>query len=114
MSELTIFYHNLMGAVTASDGDRVRDLIDPSFVMYNDPSMPYGGVYHGVEEFLAMLGVVYTTWRDAKLENLHLLEDATGENINQVVKLTGHPGKCDDRIEAIVNELWTVRDGKAV
>jgi hypothetical protein len=54
---------------------RVR-LIDPSFVMYNDPSMPYGGVYQGVEEWLAMRGVVYTTWRDAKVENLHLLEDA--------------------------------------
>jgi hypothetical protein len=45
MSELTNFYDNLMGAVSASDGDRVRDLIDPSFVMYSDPTMPYGGLY---------------------------------------------------------------------
>jgi hypothetical protein len=92
---------------------RVR-LIDPSFVMYNDPSMPYGGVYQGVEEWLAMRGVVYTTWRDAKVENLHLLEDAAGENITLVMKLAGHPGKCDDWTEAIVNEQWTIRDGKAV
>jgi hypothetical protein len=69
---------------------------------------------HGVEEFLVMLGVVYRTWRDAKLENLHLLEDATSEKLIQVTKLGGHPGKCDDWTEAIVNELWTVRDGKAV
>jgi hypothetical protein len=30
------------------------------------------------------------------------------------MKLAGHPGKCDDWTEAIVNEQWTIRDGKAV
>jgi ketosteroid isomerase-like protein len=114
MSELNDFYHNLMGAVTAGDADRVRSLIDPSFVIYNDASMPYGGVYHGPEGFLGMIGEVYRTWRDAKVENLHLLEDADGHNITFVDKLTGRPGKCQDLTEAIVSELWTVRDGKAV
>lgn len=114
MSELTDFHHALMGAVGASDGDRVRELIHPSFVIYNDQSMPYGGVYRGADEFLQMLGVVYTTWRDAKVENLHLFEDDAGENITFIVKLSGRPGKCEDWVEAFVSEHWTVRDGKAV
>jgi hypothetical protein len=114
MSELSDFYDNLMSAVSDDDGDRIRALIDPSFTMYNDQSMPYGGVYHGPDGFLGMIRVVWATWRDTKVENLYQLEDTTGDNLNLVMKLGGYPGKCDDWTEVIVNELWTVRHGKAV
>lgn len=114
MSKLKDYFDRLLQACNDDDEETLRGLIDPSFVMYEDEGMPYGGTFHGYEGFRKVQHTVYSTWRDHAVENICFLEDADQEHMCMVMRLAGRPGKSDDWVEAIVNEVWTVRDGKAV
>lgn len=113
MSKLRKFFDQLLEAVNANDEAAMEKLFDPSFVMYEDEGMPYGGTFHGFAGFRKVQQTVYSTWRDHVVENICFLEDADEEHMGLVMRLAGRPGKCDEWTEALVNEFWTVRGGKA-
>jgi ketosteroid isomerase-like protein len=114
MSELEAFYANLISAVTEQDLPRIQSLIDPSFVIHYDTSLPFGGTYEGVEGFFTVLGKLTTTLADMKTEQLNYMEDAKGEQYTLIIQLAARLTESGRPISTQVSELWTVRQGKAV
>ena len=114
MSELEKYYADLIGAVGRQDLASIQGLIDPSFVIHYDTSLPFGGVYYGVEGFFDFLGQLTGHLEDLKTEQLNYMEDANGEQYTLIIKLTARVAATGQQIETQVSELWTVRDGKAV
>jgi ketosteroid isomerase-like protein len=47
-------FETISNAVVNKDFDTVRKYISDDFVMYEPPSLPYGGTYTGAEGFVAM------------------------------------------------------------
>jgi len=108
------FMENLSKAIDSGDEGRIAALFDPNFIMYEDGGMPYGGVFHGPSGFRKVQTTVYETWRDHTIDPVTILEEPDGDRICLVIRFTGKPGKTDEVVETYVNEIWTVRDGKAV
>jgi len=114
MSELENYYADLIGAVGRRDLSRIQDLLDPSFVIHYDASLPFGGHYDGVGGFFDVLGQLSGRLDDLKTEQLNYMEDANGEQYTLVIRLTARVVATGRPVETLVSELWTVRDGKAV
>ena len=114
MGEALDVFHKLVAALKAGDDDATRALIDPDFVMHEDPSMPYGGIYRGPDGMLTLAKTVWSVWGGAHFELLHQLEEAGGQRMCTVNRFRGTPGKSKTEIEALINEIWTVRDGRMI
>ena len=114
MSELQTFSANLIAAVNEQDLTRVHSLLDPSFVIHYDVSLPFGGSYDGVEGFFTVLTKLVASMTDLKTEQLNFMEDANGEQYTLIINLTANSRASGRPIATQVSEVWTVRDGKAV
>ena len=114
MSELQTFSANLIAAVNEQDLTRVHSLLDPSFVIHYDASLPFGGSYDGVEGFFTVLTKLVASMTDLKTEQLNFMEDANGEQYTLIINLTARSIASGRPIATQVSEVWTVRDGKAV
>jgi ketosteroid isomerase-like protein len=114
MSELKTFSANLIEAVTEQDLTKVHSLLDPSFVIHYDASLPFGGSYHGIEGFFTVLTTLATSLTDLKTEQLNFMEDTNGEQYTLIINLTARSSASGRPIATQVSEVWTVREGKAV
>lgn len=114
MSELQDFSNNLIKAVTEQDLNRVHSLIDPSFVIHYDASLPFGGSYDGIEGLFTVLTKLVASMTDLTTEHLNFMEDVNGEQYTLIINLTANSSASGLPIATQVSEVWTVREGKAV
>jgi hypothetical protein len=113
MGDALVLHSKLVEATKALDNESTRSLIAPDFVIYEDESLPFGGSYHGPDGFIELCQKVWTAFGGPHFEVLYRLEEHGGNRmctVNRFVAKTnaGRP------IEALVNEVWEFRDGKAV
>lgn len=102
----------LVAALKADDEAATRALIAPDFVIHEDESLPYGGVYHGPDGFMELSQTVWRMFGGSHFEPLYQLEDASGTRMCTVNTFTGTT-KEGREVSAIINEVWTFRDGQA-
>lgn len=112
MSDGGVLYDQFRAALRAEDGS-VLALFHPDFVAYEDPGLPYGGEFHGGEEFVKLRRNVYKTWGPQCLELQFRCGDDDGHAI-AYFKLTGRPEGKDIVVESYVTLVWTFVDGLAV
>lgn len=111
MSDPIALYYQIVVALRADDDEVTRKLFDPSFVVYEDPGLPYGGVFHGGDAFIALRKKVSALFA---LKILYVCAEPNGDRIAVVFDATGRPDKPTAGIETTVTVLWTFRDDKAV
>jgi len=114
MSDRKTFYANLVAAVNEQDLPRIQELIDPSFVIHYDSSLPFGGTYRGAAGFITVLTKLSAMVSEVKTEQLNYLEDTNGEQYALIIKLSAVLIESGKSVETQVSEVWTVRAGKAV
>ena len=111
MSDLIAIYNQLVVALRAEEDSVTRTFFDPSFVVHEDPGMPYGGDFRGADGFIALRRKVRQYW---KLEILSKCAEPGGNRLVIVLKLTGHPDGPTASLETMVTVVWTFRGDKAV
>lgn len=104
-------YDEFRAALRAEDGS-VQAFFHPDFVAYEDPGLPYGGVFRGGESFVALRRKVYETWGPNCLELQYRVGDDDGHAI-AYFKLTGRPAGSDETVESYVTLVWAFEDGLA-
>jgi ketosteroid isomerase-like protein len=114
MSDPLALYSRILVALRAGDDAATLRLFDPAFVIHEDPGMPYGGVLHGGENFLALFRKVYRTWGEGCLELLFKVGDPASNHAVGVFKLTDRRAEVGEPIESYVTLVWTFRDDLAV
>ena len=100
-------------ALTQGDGDTLRDLAVPEFVVDFSRRLVEPGVLRGRNEALAFLSQIRETWDDWPVWEPQELIDADDKVVAFI--RTGARGKGSGvEVEAYVWNLWTFRDGKLV
>jgi ketosteroid isomerase-like protein len=101
-------------AVFAGDGDTIRALSDPEFELHEGSGLPFAGVYHGADGFLAFLGIFAETFDIEILAPVRTYESEEPDfvafefNLRGVVRATGA------LFESTLIESWTFKDGKVL
>ncbi|WP_030166850.1 MULTISPECIES: hypothetical protein [Actinomycetes] len=112
MTNLELFYDSITTAVREQDLTRIQNLVDPTFVIHYDGSLPFGGTYQGLAGFHEVVMKLTASMDNLVTEQLNYMEDANGEQYSLIISLTAKVG--DRQVATQVSELWTVRAGKAV
>ena len=118
-SEITVpnlknFYEEFFSASVNQDLPRLSTLVDPSFIIHYDDSLPFGGTFQGVDGFFSVLGLLGATLKDISTETLNYMEDINGEQYSLTIRLTANIRRTGKPLDTIVSELWTVENGRAV
>ena len=111
MSDLLKLYDEIVVALRAENDDITRQFFDPQFIVYEDPGMPYGGILHGPDAFIALRRKVRKFWN---LSFIAKCIEPNGDKLVAVFKFTGVPGSAAGGLETVVTVIWTFRDDKAV
>ena len=85
------------------------DCLGDDFVAYEPPSLPYGGEYHGRQEFMRLLGVLYTTWKDFSFEVVEIAEG--GNMVAARVHANGRNAVTGRGFSMPVMEVFRVEGG---
>jgi len=107
-------YFRLVEITKAGNPAAIRGIIAPDFVMHEDPGMPYGGVYRGPDGFEELLGKVWAAWGGSHFEPAYQIADPAGDRVCAVVRFRSVSPRTGEPVEALINEVWTFRDGQAV
>lgn len=98
-------------AMADRDVERLLTLIDPSFVLTQDPALPWGGRFVGHDGFaefaLALLGSI-----DSKVTTDAMFE--VEGDVVQYGRTKGTAIASGKEVDIPEVHRWTVRDGKAV
>jgi hypothetical protein len=110
MSDLIALYDRIAQALRAEDDSVTLQFFTQDFVVHEDPGMPYGGVFHGPDKFIALRRKVRKIWN---LQFIAKCAEPDGRTMVAVFKATGVPGGLADSLEAFVNVVWTFRGDMA-
>ena len=90
---------------------RMREVYDPRVEVHEPPSLPYGGVHRGVDNWLRVRTTMMATW-EQKLDVLNIYEDTDNNVIvlNYLMDWTCRSTGRNFRMPAI--EVLTFRDAK--
>lgn len=114
MSDPKDLYFKLVDVTKSGDPAALRAIIAPDFVIYEDEGMPYGGTYHGPDGLEALMGKVWAAWGGSHFEPEYQIADPKGDSVCAVVRFRSTNKATGEPVEALINEVWTFRDGKAV
>ena len=101
-------------AVMSGDFATLRELSHPDFLLEQGSGLPYAGTYHGVEGFIAFLGVFAETYDIERLEqvrNYHC--DDPGRIVCEFEMRTVQRAN-GRRFDSSLLEVWYFRDGKVL
>lgn len=109
------FYNAVIPLMQQGRMDEAQRYYADDFVLYEDPLLPYGGVYKGFDEFLGAMGAIVDVWKSSDFFKLRcILEDKDGEHVCAIFDIEGRPGKANKVVKSVISELYRLRDGKAV
>ena len=101
----------LLDAMGAGDMATFEAGLADDFEIVQADSLPWGGVYRGVEGWREFLGRFLAPWKDLATERLHFMCDEAEENFALVFRVTG-TSQTGKPVDFSVCEHWQVRDGK--
>jgi len=84
----------------------------PDAEIHEAPSLPYGGVYKGMEMLPTGMAAIFTAFEDFRFNILNFL---TGDDLVVVhLMLTGRGKKTGKTFSMPLMEMWRIRDGKVI
>lgn len=97
-------------AALSGDLEKLRTLLHPDFEVHEAASLPYGGVYRGLDGFLEMFAGMQAAWGGPEISQIGVIGERTGNQfaLHMQVKGTAASGES---ITSEVFERWVVRDG---
>ena len=101
---------SLYGALLGGDMPAVAAMLDEDFVVRSPPSLPYGGVGHGVDGLGAMLGAFGRHWADPQFSLRGFTSG--GDLVVAHIELKATSRTTGALLETQVVETWRLRDGK--
>lgn len=110
MTEIDVV-REVYAAMAARDFDRLFELIDPTFVVTQDPALPWGGRHVG-HDGLATFALTLTGAIDSAVTTEALF--AADDEIIQCGRTRGTVRATGAGFDIPEVHRWTVRDGKAV
>ena len=111
MSDLFSLYNEIVVALRAEDDSVTLKYFHPDFVVYEDPGMPYGGVFKGGDKFIELRRKVRQFWN---LSFIAKCAEQDGNTFVAVFKATGVAGGPTDSMETVVTVVWTFQDQQAL
>lgn len=94
------------------DRDTMAVLLHPEAEVHEADSLPYAGRHRGLEGFLALVKIVFTSFRDTRVEIETLLGE--GELVVVLATLSGRSKTSGQSFRMPVNEVWRLRDGRII
>jgi ketosteroid isomerase-like protein len=97
-------------AAKKGDVDTVRAMLHNEMYAEEAPSLSYGGVYRGADEFMKLSGALRDAWEEFDFEIDEFLD--AGSHIIAMVRLRGRLAATGRLIDTKLAEFLTVKDGK--
>ena len=110
MTEIEVV-REVYAAMAARDFDRLFELIDPTFVVTQDPALPWGGRHVG-HDGLATFALTLTGAIDSAVTTEALFQ--ADDEVIQCGRTRGTVVATGVAFDIPEVHRWTVRDGKAV
>lgn len=111
MSDMLSRYNQIVDALRADNDEETLKFFHPDFVVHEDPGMPYGGVFRGPGQFIALRHKVRRFWN---LDFIAKCEEVGGKTFVAVFRATGVAGGPTEGMETMVTVVWTFQDGLAL
>jgi uncharacterized protein len=101
----------IYAALESRDLSRLLELLDPEIVVTQDPALPWGGRYEGLERF-AEFGVTLASTIDSQVTIESIF--AAGDEVIQCGRTRGTVITTGAPFDIPEVHRWSVREGKAV
>jgi hypothetical protein len=91
--------------------DEARTLLHKDFCVREADSLPYAGVYEGIEGWNTLWGRVGSTWADLEIvPDESPIGEPDGDQFGWMMKMSGRSVKTGRGFSMTVFERWTLRD----
>ena len=112
MSENAAVMERFVGAVLASELDKLPALMDDDFELVHSSTVPYAGTYKGSAGFMRFLEIFMKTYDIERLEPLETFVAQSGALIVEIA-LRGRL-KSGGLVDTTMLEKWEFRGGKVL
>ena len=105
------FADRFLAAMRAGDAATMGDMLHPDFELIEADSLPYGGIYRGLNGWLALTQAVVATFAGFRIE----LIDVAGEGEESIVlhfAISARGRQSGLPFASRVLEYWRFRDGR--
>lgn len=103
-----------VAAVFAGDGDTIRSLCHPEFLLHEGSGLDFAGTYPGGDGFLGFLEVFGATLDIERLETLRIYQAEDLDYVIAEMELRATVRETGQIFESSLLERWHFRDGKVV
>ncbi len=103
-----------VGAVFAGDGETLKSLCHPDFLLHEGSGLSFAGTYEGGEGFFQFLELFGATLDIERLETLRLYQAEDPDFVIAQMELRATTRDSGKLFESSLLELWQVRDGKVI
>jgi len=90
--------------------EAMKAVIDPAIRVVEATSLPYGGVWEGMEQFMKLLQTVFETWKDCRVEVKQLV--AEGDCVVALTEMSGKGVKSGLPFSMPLVEVYRVSNGR--
>lgn len=92
--------------------EAMKAVVDPGIRVVEAKSLPYGGTWEGMEQFMGLLQTVFETWRDCRVEVKQLVSE--GDCVVALTEMSGTGVKSGEPFSMPLAEVYRVRDGRII
>ncbi len=105
-STLRAFYD----AIFSNDWAAIGHLVTEDLVIYEADGLPYGGVYHGIDQLQSLFGAVVSHWDDLKI-NVIAVTSGDGYAIG-LLQFEGRAKASGTSVSMPVTEVTQFKEGR--
>jgi ketosteroid isomerase-like protein len=107
------FCDRFMAALQAGDRDALAGMMHPDFRVEEAESLPYGGVYHGVDGWMTLARAVTKTWKGFQISPIEF-PGGSQDRFLVRFRISGASRRTGKPFESTVLELWSFREDRLI
>lgn len=96
----------------AGEIEAMKALLDPNIRVIEAESLPYGGVWEGIDAFMTLMTKIFSIWKDCRVEVKQLIAD--GEWVVALTEMSGVGVESGIPFRMPLSEVYRVMNGKIV
>ena len=102
----------LFETAVAGDFEALKQYLHPEVRVNEAESLPYGGVYVGIDQMVALNARVFSFWTDFSITVKHVFGE--GEWVTALTEMQGKARTTGLAFKMPLSEVFRVKDGKIV
>ena len=102
----------LFETAVAGDFEALKQYLHPDVRVNEAESLPYGGVYVGIDQMVALNARVFSFWTDFSITVKHVFGE--GEWVTALTEMQGKARTTGLAFKMPLSEVFRVKDGKIV